>query len=78
MMQVAGDILASRGIHHFLGSGRNGMKISGRPSEILPRIRVSIYRGYNEPLAHFIEAGADMFCMMPSNSSRAALIRCTA
>lgn len=65
MMAVAGDILATGSYIVSLGSGEK------RYEDFWQRLRdyaphqVGIYRGYNENLAHKIEAGADMF-MMPS------------
>ena len=65
MMQVAGDVLATGAYIVSLGSGEKQYE------EFWQRLRdhapqqVGIYRGYSEPLAHRIEAGADMF-MMPS------------
>ena len=65
MMQVAGEILAAGAYIVSLGSGES------RYEDFWQRLRdhapqqVGIYRGYSEPLAHRIEAGADMF-MMPS------------
>ncbi|MEJ7861990.1 MAG: glycogen/starch synthase [Pyrinomonadaceae bacterium] len=63
--QVAGDILASGAYFIALGSG------ASQHEDFLQRLRnhapaqVGIYKGYNESLAHKIEAGADMF-LMPS------------
>ncbi|HTH37768.1 MAG TPA: glycogen/starch synthase [Pyrinomonadaceae bacterium] len=65
MMQVAGAILSTGSYIISLGSGES------RYEEFWQRLRdhapqqVGIYRGYNESLAHKIEAGADIF-MMPS------------
>jgi starch synthase len=63
--QVAGEILASGAYFIALGSG------ASEHEDFLQRLRnyapaqVGIYKGYNESLAHKIEAGADMF-LMPS------------
>lgn len=65
IMQAAGEILASGAYIISLGSGEQ------RYEDFWQRLRdhapqqVGIFRGYNESLAHKIEAGADMF-MMPS------------
>lgn len=61
----AGDILATDSYFIALGSGE---KDSERFLEALRQFapsRVGVYIGYNESLAHLIEAGADMF-LMPS------------
>jgi starch synthase len=65
MMQIAGQIIETGAYIISLGSGEK------RYEEFWQRLRdhaprqVGVYRGYNESLAHRIEAGADMF-MMPS------------
>ena len=65
LMQAAGAIVGAGGYIISLGSGEK------RYEEFWQRLRdhaprqVGIYRGYNEPLAHKIEAGADIF-LMPS------------
>ena len=65
MIQVAADILDAGAYIISLGSGEK------RYEEFWQRLRdhhpsrVAIYRGYNESLAHKIEAGADIF-IMPS------------
>lgn len=65
MMQAAGDILATGAYIVSLGSGEKQYEeFWQRLRDHAPR-QVGIYRGYNEPLAHTIEAGADIF-MMPS------------
>lgn len=65
MMQAAGEILATGAYIISLGSGeRRYEDFWQRLRDFAPR-QVGIYRGYNEDLAHKIEAGADMF-MMPS------------
>jgi starch synthase len=63
--QGAGDILAAGAFFIALGSGE------GESEKFLQALRdhapsrVGVYIGYNEKLAHLIEAGADMF-LMPS------------
>ena len=65
MMQVAGEILATGAYIISLGSGAKEYEdFWQRLRNYAPR-QVGIYTGYNEDLAHLIEAGADMF-MMPS------------
>jgi starch synthase len=65
MMQVAGEILATGSYIISLGSGEKEYEdFWQRLRDYAPR-QVGIYRGYNEDLAHLIEAGADIF-MMPS------------
>jgi starch synthase len=65
MMQVAGTILETGSYIISLGSGERQYE------EFWQRLRnhapqqVGVYRGYNEQLAHRIEAGADIF-LMPS------------
>ncbi len=65
MMQVAIEILATGSYIVSLGSG------AAKYEDFWQRLRdyapqqVGVYRGYNEDLAHLIEAGADLF-MMPS------------
>lgn len=61
----AGDILASGGFFIALGSGeKDSEKFLQALRDHAPS-RVGVYIGYNEKLAHLIEAGADMF-LMPS------------
>ncbi|MGI8813291.1 MAG: glycogen synthase [Pyrinomonadaceae bacterium] len=65
MMQVAGEVLAAGAYIVSLGSGEKQYEnFWQRLRDHAPQ-QVGIYRGYSEPLAHRIEAGADMF-MMPS------------
>ncbi|HEX8247795.1 MAG TPA: glycogen/starch synthase [Pyrinomonadaceae bacterium] len=65
IQQVAGDIIASGAYFVALGSGEK------KYEDFLQFLRdraprsVGIYKGYNESLAHVIEAGADVF-LMPS------------
>ncbi len=61
----AGDILAAGGFFIALGSGeKDSEKFLQALRDYAPS-RVGVYVGYNEALAHLIEAGADMF-LMPS------------
>jgi len=63
--QGAGDILAAGGFFIALGSGeKDSEKFLQAMRDYAPS-RVGVYIGYNESLAHLIEAGADMF-LMPS------------
>ena len=48
-----------------LGSGESRFELFFESLQRAARGRVSFYRGYNEKLAHWIEAGSDMF-LMPS------------
>ncbi|HMO81775.1 MAG TPA: glycogen/starch synthase [Pyrinomonadaceae bacterium] len=65
MMQAAGAILDAGAYMISLGSGEKHYEdFWQRLRDFAPR-QVGIYRGYNESLAHRIEAGADMF-LMPS------------
>ncbi len=65
MMQTAGAILETGSFIVSLGSGASEYEdFWQRLRDYAPR-QVGIYRGYNEDLAHLIEAGADMF-LMPS------------
>lgn len=65
MMQVAGEILATGAFIVSLGSGEKHYEdFWQRLRDYAPR-QVGAFRGYNESLAHKIEAGADIF-MMPS------------
>lgn len=65
MMQVAEPIIDGGAYLISLGSGeKHYEEFWQRLRDNNPR-RVGIYRGYNESLAHKIEAGADIF-MMPS------------
>lgn len=65
IMQAAGSILDAGAYIISLGSGEKHYEdFWQRLRDFAPR-QVGIYRGYNESLAHRIEAGADMF-LMPS------------
>ncbi len=63
--QGAGDILASGGFFIALGSGEKDSEMFLQAMRDYSPSRVGVYIGYNENLAHLIEAGADMF-LMPS------------
>ncbi len=63
--QGAGDILASGGFFVALGSGERDSENFLQALRDYSPSRVGIYIGYNEKLAHLVEAGADMF-LMPS------------
>jgi starch synthase len=65
MTQVAGDILAAGAYIISLGSGEKQYEDFWQSLRDYAPRQVGIYRGYNESLAHRIEAGADIF-MMPS------------
>jgi len=61
----AGDILASGAFFIALGSGEKDSEKFLQAMRDHSPSRVGVYIGYNEKLAHLIEAGADMF-LMPS------------
>ncbi|MSP16885.1 MAG: glycogen synthase [Myxococcales bacterium] len=63
---VMPDLLRRNGFQFVvLGSGEKGLEdLFFRMQRAFPR-QVCFYRGFSEPLAHLIEAGADMF-LMPS------------
>jgi starch synthase len=63
--QGAGDILATGAYFIALGSGEKDAERFLQAMRDYAPSRVGVYIGYNEPLAHLIEAGADMF-VMPS------------
>lgn len=63
--QGAGDILASGGFFIALGSGEKDSEQFLQALRDYAPSQVGVYIGYNESLAHLIEAGADMF-LMPS------------
>lgn len=65
MMQVAGEILATGAYIISLGSGEKRYEDFWQALRDHAHDQVGIFRGYNETLAHKIEAGADIF-MMPS------------
>jgi starch synthase len=63
--QGANDILAAGGFFIALGSGEKDSERFLQALRDYAPSRVGVYIGYNEKLAHLIEAGADMF-LMPS------------
>ncbi len=63
--QGAGDILAAGAFFIALGSGESEAERFLQALRDHAPSRVGVYIGYNESLAHLIEAGADMF-LMPS------------
>src|ERR1035437_1826602 len=63
--QGVGDILATGAYFIALGSGERETERFLQAMRDYAPSRVGIYIGYNESLAHLIEAGADMF-VMPS------------
>ena len=63
--QGAGDILAAGGYFIALGSGEKDSERFLQALRDYAPSRVGVYVGYNESLAHLIEAGADVF-LMPS------------
>jgi len=65
IQQVAGEILATGAYFVALGSGEKSHEdFLQKLRDYAPR-QVGVFKGYNESLAHVIEAGADMF-LMPS------------
>lgn len=65
VIQAAGHLLESGAFIISLGSGDKVYEDFWQRMRDHAPHRVGIYRGYSEPLAHVIEAGADMF-LMPS------------
>jgi starch synthase len=65
MMQIAGEVLETGAYIISLGSGEKRYEDFWQSLRNYAPHQVGIYRGYSEPLAHKIEAGADIF-MMPS------------
>ena len=65
MMQVALEIINTGSYIISLGSGEQKYEDFWQKLRNYAPNQVGIYRGYNESLAHKIEAGADIF-MMPS------------
>ncbi|HVF29837.1 MAG TPA: glycogen/starch synthase, partial [Pyrinomonadaceae bacterium] len=65
MMQIAGQVVDTGAYIVSLGSGEKRYEDFWQSLRDYAPRQVGVYRGYNEPLAHKIEAGADMF-MMPS------------
>lgn len=65
VQQTIGEILATGAYFIALGSGDKSYEdFLQKLRDIAPR-QVGVYKGYNEDLAHLIEAGADIF-LMPS------------
>lgn len=65
IQKVIGEVLATGAYFVALGSGdKNYENFLQQLRDAAPQ-QVGIYKGYNESLAHLIEAGADMF-LMPS------------
>jgi starch synthase len=65
IQQTIGEILATGAYFIALGSGAREYEDFLQKLKDFAPAQVGIYKGYNEPLAHQIEAGADMF-LMPS------------
>lgn len=65
MMQVATEIVATGAYIVSLGSGEKKYEEYWQSLRDFAPQQVGVYRGYNEKLAHKIEAGADIF-LMPS------------
>jgi starch synthase len=66
MVGVLPQLLARRNFSlALLGSGEPHFELFFQSLQRAARKRVGFYRGYNNKLAHWIEAGSDMF-MMPS------------
>jgi starch synthase len=63
--QVAGQLLDAGAFFVSLGSGEREYEDFFQALHDFAPHRVAVYRGFNEPLAHQIEAGADIF-LMPS------------
>ncbi|MGI8554978.1 MAG: glycogen synthase [Pyrinomonadaceae bacterium] len=65
IQQTIGDILATGAYFVALGSGDKSYEDFLQKLRNVAPNQVGVYIGYNESLAHLIEAGADMF-LMPS------------
>ncbi len=65
IQRVAGEILGLRGYLIALGSGESKYEEFFQRLRDAAPDRVGVFAGYNEELAHVIEAGADLF-LMPS------------
>ena len=63
--QAAGQILEAGAFFVALGSGEHEYESFLQALRDAAPRRVGVYKGFNEPLAHQIEAGADIF-LMPS------------
>ena len=64
--QAAGQMLETGAFFVALGSGESEYEDFLQTLKNYAPHRVAIYKGFNEPLAHQIEAGADIF-LMPSH-----------
>ncbi|MDQ3179396.1 MAG: glycogen synthase [Acidobacteriota bacterium] len=65
IQQIAGELLATGAYFIALGSGEKSSEDFLQALRNYAPRQVGVYVGYNEDLAHLIEAGADMF-LMPS------------
>ena len=65
IQQIAGELLATGAYFIALGSGDSSYEDFLQKLRDYAPAQVGIFKGYNEDLAHLIEAGADMF-LMPS------------
>jgi starch synthase len=65
MMQVGAEMVNAGAYIISLGSGEKKYEDFWQSLRDYAPRQVGIFRGYNEPLAHLIEAGSDMF-LMPS------------
>jgi starch synthase len=65
MMQIGAEMVNSGAYIISLGSGEKKYEDFWQSLRDYAPRQVGVFRGYNEPLAHLIEAGADMF-LMPS------------
>ena len=65
IQQTVGEILATGAYFIALGSGAQEYEDFLQKLKDVAPAQVGVYKGYNESLAHKIEAGADMF-LMPS------------
>ena len=65
IQQIAGELLATGAYFIALGSGDKNYENFLQAFRDYAPNQVGVYVGYNEDLAHLIEAGADMF-LMPS------------
>jgi starch synthase len=66
LQSVAFDIVMSGAYFVALGSGASEYETFLQALRDFAPRQVGVFKGYNEPLAHKIEAGADIF-LMPSN-----------
>ena len=65
IQQAAGEILSTGAYFIALGSGEKSYENFLQKMRDYAPSQVGVYKGYSEPLAHLIEAGADIF-LMPS------------